>query len=490
MSLKLTAAALVTVAFTANCAVPEWKTQALDNLHNGELKKAESILKSVPEKDRKKHYVLIDSIQETIDRVRLDFCVTPEEGKKQVRDKVDNVTDDLIDEWIGKKYIETMDIDGEQRWFRKAARNLMLIDREDFGLYNKLNKKEAYKSLYNYYITTMSSPVDLDNVRNWHLAQITFTLDVDADAVPAGEKIRAWLPFPFENGRQRNIKLLSTSHKPKMSKNSVHHTVYMEAVAEAGKPTHFEMTLSYEVGAQVFSYNNILLNMRPYKVKSKMYKEYTKSEYPHIIINDKMKALAHEIVGEEQNPLKRASMVYNWIVERYPWAGARDYSTIPNIPEYVLENGHGDCGQVTLLNITLLRALGIPARWESGWMLHPGDKNLHDWGEIYFEGIGWVPCDVSFGRTVIGEVIQDYYKTGTDIYRFATNQGVHGKLSPEKKYIRCETVDFQLGEVEWRGGNLPMTKWDSHLNIDKFEIVPAEKVKEAKKEIDYYNDYK
>lgn len=137
----------------------------------------------------------------------------------------------------------------------------------------------------------------------------------------------------------------------------------------------------------------------------------------------------------------------------------------------MLENGHGDCGQVSLLNITLLRSLGIPARWESGWMLHPGEKNLHDWGEIYFEGTGWVPCDVSFGRSTKGTALKDIYKTGTDIYRFATNEGVNGKLSPEKLYIRCETVDFQIGEVEWRGGNLPMQKWSSNLNIDKFEPV-------------------
>ena len=164
-----------------------------------------------------------------------------------------------------------------------------------------------------------------------------------------------------------------------------------------------------------------------------------------------------------------ADRVYDYIVARYPWAGARDYSTIPNIPEYVLSEGHGDCGQVSLLYITLLRALGIPARWESGWMLHPGDKNLHDWCEVYFEGTGWVPCDVSFGRTTKGTAIKDYYKTGTDIYRFATNEGVNGVLSPAKRYIRCETVDFQLGEVEWEGGNLPMDKWDSQLIINKFE---------------------
>ena len=35
-------------------------------------------------------------------------------------------------------------------------------------------------------------------------------------------------------------------------------------------------------------------------------------------------------------------------------------STIENIPEYVLDNRHGDCGQVSLLFITLCRISGIP----------------------------------------------------------------------------------------------------------------------------------
>ena len=32
-------------------------------------------------------------------------------------------------------------------------------------------------------------------------------------------------------------------------------------------------------------------------------------------------------------------------------------------------------------------------------------------------------------------------------------------------YIRSETVDFQPGEVEWRGGNLYYDHWHSHLTV-------------------------
>ena len=449
----------------------KWKTEACKLVHSGELNKAVALMDSLSDGEKGEYALQIDSLREIIDRLRYDFAVTPEEGVKMVKEIVPEADDELIAEWKGKKYIETMTIDGSEMWFRKAVRNLRLIDVDDFGLYNKLEKRGVEEDYTGYHNDMMAKDADDRGTRNWHLAKITFTLDVDADAVPAGEMVRVWLPFPFENGRQRNIRLISTSHKPTMSEGSVHHTVYMETPAEAGKPTQFSMELSYEVGGQYVSLDDLKRNLKPYDKDSELYRRYTATEYPHIVPNEKMRELAKSIVGDETNPVEQASMIYDWIVARYPWAGARDYSTIPNIPEYVLENGHGDCGQVSLLNITLLRSLGIPARWESGWMLHPGEKNLHDWGEIYFEGTGWVPCDVSFGRSTKGTALKDIYKTGTDIYRFATNEGVNGKLSPEKLYIRCETVDFQIGEVEWRGGNLPMQKWSSNLNIDKFEPV-------------------
>ena len=186
-----------------------------------------------------------------------------------------------------------------------------------------------------------------------------------------------------------------------------------------------------------------------------------------------MRELAEQSVGPPaENPVLAASHIYHWIASRFPWAGAREYSTIKNIPEYVLENKHGDCGQVGLLYITLCRAAGIPARWESGYMLHPGEVNFHDWGETYFEGVGWVPTDASFGRTTEhSEQMRDYYATGMDIYRMASNEGVGDKLSPEKKYIRSETVDCQMGEVEWKNGNLYYDKWNSSFKLNSIEPV-------------------
>ena len=52
-----------------------------------------------------------------------------------------------------------------------------------------------------------------------------------------------------------------------------------------------------------------------------------------------------------------------------------------------------------------------------------------------------------------------------DQYRFATNIGICGELYPPKKYIRSETIDFQVGEVECSKGNLFYPGWRKRLEI-------------------------
>ena len=442
-----------------------WKEEAVNHLNNGNFTQVEEIVSKLNKKEKKQYALFIDSLQAIMSRIRSDFRLTSDEGKKLLLEKVPTATDNQIEEWKTKKYLETRIIDGQERWFRKTIRNFGLLNKDLYASDISLEKKKEYTEVHKKCEYILSQKADENNVRDWKKVEATFFIEIPANEVPAGETIKAWLPFPFDNGRQRNFEIISSSSTPVHSENSIHHTVYMEQKAEKNKPTRFELKFSYEVGAQVFHKGSILRNLKPYDTQSEEYKKNTCQVLPHILVNDKMKALAIEIIGNETNPVKQASMIYEWISANYPWAGALDYSTIPCIPEYVLNIDHGDCGQVSLLYISLLRSIGIPARWESGWEFTAEWSGYHDWTEVYFEGIGWVPADISRGRTTYNEPFQDFYKTGIDGYRFATNQGISGELSPKKKYIRCETVDFQAGEVEWKNGNI--SKWKSDLKINK-----------------------
>ena len=410
-----------------------------------------------------------DSINEIMDRIRSDFRIPYAEGVKAIQEKFPFVTTGQIERWIGNKYIETKIIDGKEYMFRKTVSNLDRLVPELSA--DKSAEQLQTSSEYMRFASDAINGEESGKVKKYR-AKVRVTMTLHDGVVPLGTVVRAWGPFPVENGRQNNIKLLSSSDNVTYSSNSLHNTVYMEKCAEAGKPTVFEYELSYDVVSKYYSPDYILKNKKPYDKNSEVYRKYTSDELPQFIIDDEMRSLALGIVGNETDPLRQASLVYDWIDAYFPWAGAREYSTIGNLARYVLDRGYGDCGQVSSLYITLLRALGIPARWESGWMVQPGNVGMHDWAEVYYEGIGWVPVDMSFGilRTAADKKARNFYKTGIDVYRFASNKGVGGKLSPEKKFVRSETVDFQLGEMEYDGGNFFYYRdWTPDFELISFE---------------------
>ena len=370
-----------------------------------------------------------------------------------------------IDRMIADKTIETLEIDGKRYIHRKAVRNVpLLLEGKQKGWVRGAQSKESRRQMLKEILAQSKGDGSLSNLQE---VKVRFTVKVPYNDLMKGDTLRVWLPFPLQTVRQPKVTLDAVSDNMialSTQGRSVHNTLFGKAPVVEGDTAVFSYDATFIVGAQYFSPDYIRKNIKPYDKDSELYKHYTAFESPNIV---DLSGLAKKIVGNETDPYKCSEMVYDYIVRHYPWAGAREYSTIPCIPTYVIEQGHGDCGQVSLLYISLMRSLGIPARWESGWMLHPGEKNLHDWAEVYFEGIGWVPVDTSFGRYLNAdtEAAQKYFSTGQDQWRMATNLGVNSPFYPAKKYLRSETVDSQMGEVETSKANLFYPGWDQTLEI-------------------------
>ena len=425
-----------------------------------------------------------DSAEAIAARINRDFPYTISEIKQKI-DFLDNKT---IDKYIKKGYIETRIVDGKRMVHRKAHSNVKLLAPELSGFTWRGATADAKDvQLLKDIVYTCNGDGSLTQKKR---VTYKFTIDVPTIDETVGDTLRVWMPVPILSERQTNVRILSSYPEHYVLSTldrSVHNTAYfVQPVGE--KTTHFEYVAQFDVAAQYFSPEYITANIKPYNKYSEIYKKYTAFEAPHIV---DLSALAKEIVGNETNPYRCSELVYEYIVNKYPWAGALEYSTIPCIPQYVLESGHGDCGQVSLLYISLMRSLGIPARWESGWMLHPGDLNLHDWAEVYFEGVGWVPVDASFGRyTPAGEEnLIKFYSTGLDQWRLAANKGVCGEFFPAKTFIRSETVDSQTGEVETNKANLFYTGWNQKLEILSVEdlgngiIDPSAIISEVKQQV-------
>lgn len=427
----------------------------------------------------------VDSDAAIKSRILSDFSITWDDGIKLFNERY-GISEAELKDWESKHYIETKTIDGVKRIHRKSLGNAKLLNPALNGGW-KYRGDSASDARIAYVDSVLAYYDGKLKDGNAHRVHYKFIIDVPYDDALENDTLRVWMPLPFKSDRQSEVKILSTSQPDYVlsDDNSIHSSIYFSKPVVKGENSHFEYEGEFVTRGQYFSPESILANIKPYNKESEEYKKYTSFEKPHIV---DMTDLARGIVGDETNPYRQSELVYDYIIQKYPWAGAREYSTIECIPEYVIEEGHGDCGQVSLLYISLMRSLGVPARWESGWMLHPKEKNLHDWAEVYFEGIGWVPVDVSFGRYVHAkdERARKFYSTGMDSHRFATNHGVCGEFYPAKKFVRSETVDAQLGEVETTKGNLFYPAWDQTLQL--IEVVPVSETKTEISTVSYVKD--
>ena len=409
-------------------------------------------------------------------RIALDFRKDKESVVAYIQNYYPLVTDSMLDTWEESKALEVMYVHGKKCYFNQAAPNLFRIDPEA----KKVKEAKEGRSLSaSELVNQKHLPEVINTLRSSHTTkgvpvrfEVTYKLTVKPDAVPDGEVIRCWLPYPREdNRRQSEVELLSASSADYQiaPKETLHRTLYMEKRAEKNTPTQFSIAYRFTSSAEWFDLKEE--QMRPYHTESDLYKKYTAESAAHVLFTPAIRHLSGHIVGNGDSPLQKVRKIFTYINDAYPWASAREYSTVPNIPEYVIDNRHGDCGMVSLLFITLCRLNGIPAKWQSGFMLHPGGVNLHDWSEVYFEGVGWVPVDQSFGIPPFAEDndTRYFFSNGIDAYRLIVNDDFSAPLVPEKHFTRSETVDFQRGEVEWKGGNLYFDKWTWDIDV---QIIP------------------
>jgi hypothetical protein len=446
----------------------------------GELTRASDVADSVLEisNDERVRWKA-DSLGQIAKRILLDFTLTEEQVTEQLRGNMgDRFSVEDKKRWEENGWLEYRVINGEKRYFKRAASNLVLLNQFHLARSERdsaiaQSKEIIFRKNHTQSIIRASEqqPVPVLPVE----MVINYTVTVKADAVPDGEIIRCWLPYPKENHlRQKNAYLEAISNEDFIlaPDTCVHRTIYLENKAIKGKPTIFSILYSYTSLGQYVNLSSI--NIQPYNTKSDLYKKYTAEQPPQICFTEDVKNLADSITGNEKDPREIVRKLFYWFNQNIPWAGAPEYSIISNIPEYVIKNKRGDCGMQTFLFISMLRYKGIPVHWQSGWMVSPDGKDLHDWCEIYYEGLGWVPADIQFNLQFSNDKeTKEFYMSGIDSYRMIINDDISGTLFPPKKYLRSDPFDFQRGEVEWDGGNLYFDKWDYQMNIEYTQSQPA-----------------
>lgn len=169
----------------------------------------------------------------------------------------------------------------------------------------------------------------------------------------------------------------------------------------------------------------------------------------YVVIDDDIRLLADQIVGDERNPVLQARKLYDWVLHNVDY-WVKDPKTKKASPvgstSYCLIFRTGNCTDFESLWTSLARAKGIPARIVYGSFFKPDldakdvDQSYHCWAEFYVPGLGWVSHDVAVADLYVGD-----FQTNADnelLVRRTTGDGTYG-ADPAR-------VDYYFGNLDER----------------------------------------
>jgi transglutaminase-like putative cysteine protease len=466
--------------------------RAVALVRDGKLAEAEALLAA--ERANLIHDAAVagDELVEVIRRTRREYSVDAASLLEKIHKLVPDVTAADVEQWRASGALQHRVLDGEVRFFRREPGNLFRFDaeakrRRDAHAASKPKSDTAPKPAafdLNRHLADVVAAADADPAGGpqvlpmRHRMRYVVTVSPNRPGAAAGSLVRAWLPFPQAYRQQRDVELIRTSPgNPLVAPNgnaddpadgAPQRTVYLEQrVVDPAKPVTFELELAYTIAAYYPRLSDV--DARPlFGARAEALRPFLVERPPHIAFTPELAKTVAEVVGDETNPLARARRIFRFVDERIPWCAEEEYSVIPNLSVHGLSRGRGDCGVQGTVFITMCRAAGIPARWQSGWQTRPGQVNMHDWAECYVEPWGWLPVDASYGvrRTSDDPRVRDFYFGHLDAYRLIVNLDYGRPLHPPKPSFRSEPLDFQRGEIEVDGRNLYFDEWDYEMSIE------------------------
>jgi transglutaminase-like putative cysteine protease/ubiquinone/menaquinone biosynthesis C-methylase UbiE len=453
-------------AFTSNDPIVK---QAIAMMTDGKFAEAQSLLASAdghasPEVARAR-----EEMKEVLRRTRREYSVDAPELLKKIQKDIPDATAQDLERWTKAGLVQDRTIDGQLKYFRREPANVYRFSEEAKKRKEAAAKPEEKKTdwtliqhLSNVIAAAEESgKADVLSIR--HRIDYTVTIPANTRGAKAGSQVRVWLPFPQEYRRQTDIKLLEAS--PKVAdfviadNGAPHRTVcFTHTIDDPSKELTYKLAFQYTSAA----YYPILKDELAKPLPADFDKKYLDERPPHIAFSPQLNATVAKIVGDETNPLAKVRRIFHWIDDNIKYHAEEEYGVIPSFSGACLTRGRGDCGVQAILFVTMCRAAGVPARWQSGWETKRDKYDMHDWAEFYVEPWGWLPADPSYGvqKKSDNPKVRDFYIGHQDSYRLIVNLDYGRPLTPPKQTLRSEPADFQRGEVEIDGRNLYFDEWD------------------------------
>ena len=176
----------------------------------GNFKKASSMIDSILEKDSidpTGKYEL-NFQKDRLNRIRLDFQKTSRNMLEYIRKYYPNANEETLKKWENDGSLEYKIIDGKKFYFNRAAANLFRVNKEAKEQKEKIDgpsvsKLTRYLSVYIPDVFKESKELKKNLVKKV-THKLDYTVTVEPNAVPDGEVIRCWLPYPKEDPPRQN----------------------------------------------------------------------------------------------------------------------------------------------------------------------------------------------------------------------------------------------------------------------------------------------
>ncbi len=376
-----------------------------------------------------------------INILKAQYVYTFNEALRMAQEKIKVFTKEELEDMKNQRYADWIYIDGKIMFNKSFLNNILKVHP---NLEDRLTKPDEENDKRSMLLDKTINEM-IEKGEKKYFIHVKTGITLKEEGTRLGEVLKVHLPIPQDARQISNIEIINTSHKPKYiaPENYPQRTIYFEEKVK-GNDT-FSVEYSYE--------NHVKYVDLDYdKVSELQPNFYTKEWLPHIAFTPFLVNLAKEIVRSEQNPLKKARCIYDYITTNVQYSFVRPYVAILNIPEYAAYNLKGDCGVQALLFITLCRIVNVPAVWQSGLYVNPVSIGCHDWAQFYVEPYGWLFADLSFGGSAYRKnniKRWNFYFGNLDPFRMVANSAFHYPFLPKKYFLRSDPYDNQSGEVEY-----------------------------------------
>lgn len=261
--------------------------------------------------------------------------------------------------------------------------------------------------------------------------------------IPEGaKKVRVWFTLPQDATQQQVTNLKIESPLPyRIERDTTEGSKFLYVETSAAATKEFTLVTTFRLTRK-----EVLSDLRAAKAaplskaeKKKMARYLEPNTY--VVIDDRVRRIAGEIVGDEKNPLIAARKIYDYVLNYADyWVidPANKKASPVGSTEFCLTTKTGNCTDFQSLWTSLARAAGIPTRIVYGSFFKKDldgkdvDQSYHCWTEFYVSNLGWISQDVSVADLFAQEIKMN--EQNTTLVQRTTPAGYFGKDTKQVEY--------------------------------------------------------